>query len=207
MLEGMSGSDSEFVDWTVLAHLLRPQGRKGELLAELLTDFPERFENARVFLAKPQFDGPRSAAREMGVERHWLPVGRNHGRIVLAFAGIDSIEKAEEIAGLHVLVPTEERVPLEEDAEYISDLIGCMVLDGAAAIGTVTGVEFATTPDGSRRLEAAAPLLTVTGPDGGEMLIPYVQAFLISVDAAAKRIEMKLPEGLLEINRSGDRQE
>ena len=42
--------------WVVLAHLLRPQGRKGEVLAELFTDFPERFEDQRrVFLAAPGF--------------------------------------------------------------------------------------------------------------------------------------------------------
>ena len=50
--------------WIVLAHLLRPQGRKGELLAELLTDFPERFkEQKRVFLAKPDFVGEAAEAR------------------------------------------------------------------------------------------------------------------------------------------------
>ena len=50
--------------WIVLAHLLRPQGRKGELLAELLTDFPERFEEQRrVFLATPNFAGEEAEAR------------------------------------------------------------------------------------------------------------------------------------------------
>jgi 16S rRNA processing protein RimM len=189
-------------DWIVLAHLLRPQGRKGELLAELFTDFPERFDDRpRVFLAKPDFAGPESAARPIVVVNHWLPVGRNHGRIVLHFEAIDSINDAEQLNGLDVLVPAEERVELDDDTEYISDLIGCIVYDGPAPVGTVTGVEFPTTSDGTRRLAEAAPLLTVQTESGEEILIPYVQSFLINLNPAEKRIEMQLPPGLLDLNK------
>src|ERR1700760_4317228 len=118
--------------WLVLAHLLRPQGRKGELLAELSTDFPERFEDRRrVFLAAPGFDGSPADARSVEVVGFWLPVGKNEGRIVLQFAGIETISAAETIAGLDVLIPREERLPLEDESVYISELIGCTVYDGA----------------------------------------------------------------------------
>ena len=94
--------------WIVLAHLLRPQGRKGEVLAELFTDFPERFESQkRVYLAAPGFNGEADDARAVEVMAFWLPVGKNQGRIVLHFAGIDSISDAESIAGLDVVVPRE----------------------------------------------------------------------------------------------------
>ena len=87
--------------WIVLAHLLRPQGRKGEVLAELFTDFPERFEEQRrVFLAAPGFDGDQAEARAVEVAAFWLPVGKNDGRVVLKFAGIDTISDAETVAGL-----------------------------------------------------------------------------------------------------------
>jgi 16S rRNA processing protein RimM len=198
----MTDSTGASSKWTTLAHLLRPQGRKGEVLAELLTDFPERFDGgARVFLAKPGYDGAAEGAQEMAVSGHWLPVGRNHGRIVLAFVGIDSIERAEDLAGLDVIVPADERVELEEDTEYVSDLVGCEVYDGDVRVGVVTGVEFPTTSDGSRRLGDAAPLLTVESGSGDEVLIPYVQTFLVGVATEAKRIDMKLPEGLVELNR------
>ncbi len=190
-------------EWTVLAHLLRPQGRKGELLAELLTDFPHRFDDrARVFLAQPDYTGPAEAVRALEVVNHWLPVGKNHGRIVLHFHGIDSINDAEPLAGLDVLVPADERIELEDDAEYISDLIDCVVYVDGESVGAVTGVDFPTTPDGTRRLEGAPPLLTVEAPNGDEILIPYVQSFLVKLDVAEHRIEMKLPEGLLELNRT-----
>ena len=190
--------------WIVLAHLLRPQGRKGEVLAELFTDFPERFEEQRrVFLAAPGFAGEESEARSVDVAAFWLPVGRNEGRVVLQFAGIETISDAETIAGLDVLVPREERLPLDDESVYISDLIGCTVYDGPRRIGVVEDVQFAMTADGGRRLDDAAPLLVVTGAEGDEILIPFAKAFLVAVDTKAKRIEMALPEGLVEVNRSG----
>ena len=191
--------------WIVLAHLLRPQGRKGELLAELLTDFPERFEGEkRVFLAPPDFAGEESEARASQVDSFWLPVGRNEGRIVLQFAGIDTISAAEGIAGLDVIVPYAERLPLDDESEYISDLIGCTVYDGPVAVGVIDDVQFPSTPDGARKLAEAAPLLAVLSPDGGEILIPFAKAFLVSIHVKEKRVDMILPAGLVEVNRAGD---
>ena len=189
--------------WIVLAHLLRPQGRKGELLAELLTDFPERFEGGRrVFLAPPNFAGNESEAQPAEVVAFWLPTGKNEGRIVLHFAGVDTISAAELLAGRDVIVSYEERVPLDDESTYISDLIGCTVYDGATAVGVIDDVQFPATADGGRRLEEAAPLLAVTSPDGEEILIPFAKAFLIAVDTAAKRVDMVLPSGLVDVNRS-----
>lgn len=192
--------------WIVLAHLLRPQGRKGEVLAELFTDFPERFDDRkRIFLAAPEFDGEAEAARSAEVVAYWLPVGKNEGRIVLQFAGVDSISDAESVAGLDVLIPREERLSLDDESVYISELVGCTLYDGPVAVGVVADVQFATTPDGGRRLAEAAPLLAVTTPDGDEVLVPFAKAFLVGVNVEAKRIDMKLPEGLVEINRAPSR--
>jgi 16S rRNA processing protein RimM len=191
--------------WIVLAHLLRPQGRKGELLAELLTDFPERFEGEkRVFLAPPDFAGEEPEARASQVDSFWLPVGRNEGRIVLQFAGIDTISAAEGIAGLDVIVPYAERLPLDDESEYISDLIGCTVYDGPVAVGVIDDVQFPSTPDGARKLAEAAPLLAVLSPDGDEILIPFAKAFLVGIHVKEKRVDMILPAGLVEVNRAGD---
>jgi 16S rRNA processing protein RimM len=193
--------------WIVLAHILRPQGRKGEVLADLCTDFPERFgQRPQVWLAPQGFaEGDAVAeppSEPVEVAGHWLPVGRNAGRIVLQFAGVDSIEQAERLAGKDVVVPLADRMPLSPGAAYISDLIGCTVYDRERALGVVESVEFPTTPDGTRRLEDAAPLLSIAAVDGGEILIPFANEFLLALDVAAKSIRMALPEGLSELNRS-----
>jgi 16S rRNA processing protein RimM len=192
--------------WIVLAQILRPQGRKGEVLADLFTDFPERFrEHPDVWLAPPGFVGSASGASAAKVVSFWLPVGRNAGRVVLHLEGVNRIENAEALSGKQVIVPFEERVLLEEygdaDSEYISDLIGCTVFDGDIAIGTIEDVQFPTTPDGARRIEDAAPLLAVTSTEGDEVLIPFAKAFLVMVDLPARTIRMVLPEGLLQVNR------
>ena len=195
--------------WIVLAHILRPQGRKGEVLADLFTDFPERFDqHPHVWLAPPGYadqhagDAASASAQQAEVAAHWLPVGKNAGRIVLHFAGIDSIEKAERLAGKEVIVPLTERLPLETGAAYISDLVGSTVYDRDVALGVVESVQFPTSSDGTRRLEEAAPLLAITSPEGDEILIPFASAFLLKLDLAAKSIRMALPEGLTEINRT-----
>jgi 16S rRNA processing protein RimM len=175
----------EFTDMSDLkevtvAHLLRPQGRKGELLAELLTDFPERFSGREV----------RVGAADYTVESYFLPTGRNAGRVVLKFAGVDSINEAEKLNGLEVTIPAEERAPLEEDEAYISDLVGCAVFDGQREVGVVEDVE----------PSAAGQMLVMKSADGVEHLIPFVKAYLESVDIEKKEIRMTLPEGLIGLN-------
>jgi 16S rRNA processing protein RimM len=193
---------SDASKWVVLAHLLRPQGRKGELLAELHTDFPERFKDSRrIFLAALDFNGTSAEAKEAEVSDFWLPVGKNQGRVVLKLAGIDSISAAEGLGVLDVIVPLEERVPLDDEANYISDLVGCTVFDGTRAVGVIEDVQFATTADGLRRLEEAAPMLVVMSPEGDEVLVPFAKDFLVRVSTGERRVEMVLPVGLLDVNR------
>jgi 16S rRNA processing protein RimM len=84
---------------------------------------------------------------------------------------------------------------------YINELIGCTIYDGAAAVGVVEDVQFPMTADGGRRLAEAAPLLAVRSLEGDEVLIPFAKAFLVGIDVEAKRIDMVLPAGLLDVNR------
>lgn len=172
--------------WTIVARLVRPQGRHGEILADILTDFPERFaERKRLSLVSTEISS--SPVREMTLERHWL----HKGRVVLKFAGIDSINDAETLRGLLVAIPESERARLPEDSYYISDLIGCEVVDanaGGGSVGVVTS------------FDRGAGILSVRLPDGDEALIPFAKAYLVKMDIAGKRIEMRLPAGLLDIN-------
>jgi 16S rRNA processing protein RimM len=171
--------------WVILARLVRPQGRIGEVLADILTDFPERFaERKRLFLVSSETS--REPVREVALERHWL----HKGRVVLKFAGVDSISDAEALRGLLVAVPVSERAKLTDGSVYIGDLIGCGVFDVNAAkpVGVVADVD------------REAGLLEVKTPGGEEALVPFAKAYLVRMDVAGKRIEMRLPEGLLDIN-------
>src|SRR5580700_2721579 len=141
--------------FTILAEILRPQGRRGELLCELLTDFPDKFsDRKKLFLfASADVDANRAdRASEIALEDFWMPQGRNAGRIVLKFSGCDSIDDAEELSRLLVGVPSEQRVALEDDEFFIGDLMGCELVTENGTIGRVEDVD---TTGG------AAPLMVV----------------------------------------------
>jgi 16S rRNA processing protein RimM len=171
-------------DWILLAHIVRPQGRRGEVLAEIYTDFPESFAHRkRLFLRRG--DG----VQEMLLETHWL----HKGRVVLKFAQVDSITEAESLRGSDVVLPRAERIPLEDDAVYISDLLGARVVDVRLGGEIDAGEIIDVAPEGT--LPAMLVVKTATGE---EVLIPFVRAYLTRMDLEGKRVLMNLPEGLLE---------
>jgi len=183
--------DPEPFTGVTLARILRPRGLRGEVAAEILTDFPERLPNLlEVWLA-----GEPSGPRRIRVKNCWLSTARG-GQVVFHFEGVDSIEEAEPLRGLEVQVPLDQRAKLDAGNYYVGDLIGCEVWETGAtsAMGAVRDVEF---PGG-------VPLLAVTSIDGkgdGEVLVPLAAEFCTRIDVQAKRIDVTLPEGLRDLNR------
>jgi 16S rRNA processing protein RimM len=180
--------------WIPIATLLRPQGRRGELLAEPLSDVAEVFIDGR----KVMLSGKAKEARTL--ENHWTPTGRNAGKIVLKLSGCESINDAEALAGRQVLIAAEEMPKLDEDTYFVGDLVGCAFFNGDKPAGRIVDVEFPVGSDG-RRIEEAALLLVVEVVEGGEpVLVPFIRAWLKHVDVEERRVVMHLPAGLL----SGD---
>jgi 16S rRNA processing protein RimM len=188
--------------WFPIARLLRPQGRRGELLAEPLSDLPGLFAaNRELLLAPANSTTPPPNALPVHIEEHWLPTGKNAGRVVLKLSGCDSISAAEALAGQQLFIATDQLPPLDPGTFFVGDLLGCTLYDAASPntpAGTVTDVEFATGPDGRTRLEDAAPLLSIEQTPGADpILVPLVLAWIDTIDIAARRIVMHIPEGLL----------
>jgi 16S rRNA processing protein RimM len=195
--------------WVWLALIRRTQGRKGEVFADILTDFPEKFaERKRLWLLSDETARPPKNSRgpvpassephEVELVNHWL----HKGGIVLHFAGIDSISAAEGLIGLGVAIPRERRAALGEDEAYIGDLIGCTLVDVAGAepvsVGAIEEVDTSAGP---------VPLLIVRGSaddptKSREILIPFAKSYLRRLDLDGKRVEMTLPEGLVELNNA-----
>jgi len=171
-------------EFITIAKVVKTQGRHGEVAAEIHTDFPEKFsERKRLFAWLP--DGSR---RELNVEDHWP----HKDRVVLKFAGVDDISAAEKLIGSELQVPLSERAMLEAGTYYISDLVGLRLLEQEREIGQVTGVEFGA---------GEAPNLVVKAASGGkEFLVPFAKAYLVNVDLESRQLEMRLPEGLLEVD-------
>jgi 16S rRNA processing protein RimM len=173
-----------------IARILRPQGRRGEVAAEILTDFPDRLTR----LKSVQLWNGRTEPRRVAVRSCWLSHSRG-GQAIFHFEASDSISDAEKLVGLEVQIPHSERMSLPAGSFYVSDLIGCEVVESrsCALIGRVREVQFP-----GEELKGT-PLLEIESP-AGELLIPLAQAICIRIDTAAHRIEVNLPEGLRDLN-------
>jgi 16S rRNA processing protein RimM len=203
------GTPEQDSEWVWLARIRRPQGRKGEVFADILTDFPEKFADRRRLwlLADPESARAASnpAPREVELQAHWL----HKGGIVLHFAQYDSISAAETLAGSIVAIPIAERARLSDDEVYIADLIGCALFDVAKseAAGTeadrpvsVGQVLIGQIEDVDRTAGPVALLVVRGAKSEEEILIPFAKSYLRAIDLAAKRVEMALPEGLTNLN-------
>ena len=161
-------------DWVTVAVLVRPRGIRGEITALSQSGHPERFsklKTVRLF----------GSGNEYTVERVW----DHQGTLIFKFAGVDSMNDAELLRGAEVRIPPSERVPLEPDEYFQSDLIGCEVRDRATqrVIGRVTGWE-----------EYGGPSLLQV--DNGRILIPFVKQICVDIRPADRLILTDLPEGL-----------
>lgn len=190
-----------------LARVVGARGRRGEVAAEILTDFPERLTRLReVWLAHPEQEAV--PPRPVAVRRCWL----HKGRAIFHFEGCDSIADAERLRGFEVQVPIEQRVTLPAGRYFVSDLTGCEVYELQPAPEANPIAEAATAGPAAASLLGVVrevqflgeeipgtPLLVVETPQG-ELLIPFAEDICQRIDPAARRIEVRLPEGLRELN-------
>jgi 16S rRNA processing protein RimM len=191
--------------WVLVARILRARGNKGEVAAEILTDFPERLTKLReIFL-----DGPQGEPQCVKLRSCWL--SQNHrGQAVFHVEGVNSISAAEKLRGRALLLPLEQRVVLPAGQYFVSELIGCSVFETPATppalasspcslgeaptlLGTVRDVQFP-----GEEL-AGTPLLEVDTSQG-ELLIPLAEDICTKIDPRARRIDVVLPEGLRDLN-------
>jgi 16S rRNA processing protein RimM len=164
-----------------VARAVKTRGLRGEIVAELLTDFPERFDGLEHLIAV----APDGARRVLDLEEHWL----HQGRVVLKFAGYDSIEEATALVGLEFTVPESERVELEEDEFYEWELAGCKV-------ETVEGERLGLVREIMRT--GGGEMLVVDNGEGRDYLIPMAEEICVEINVEQKLIRVDVPEGLLE---------
>jgi len=177
-----------------LALVVKTQGRRGEVAVEVHSDVPGRLRQGMRLWALLK-SGQR---REVKVDELWP----HKSWQVLKFAGVETIGDAEALKGAELQVPRSERAQLEPGWTYLSDLIGCVVLDAGREIGSIVNVAFGA---------GEAPLLVVSAgvssdADRKKTLaklpyeIPFAEAYLEKVDIGRKEVRMRLPEGLLDVN-------
>lgn len=176
-------SADEFI---TLARVVKTQGRHGEVAAEVHSDVPDRFAVGMKLFAL----GRDEARRQLEIEDLWP----HKGLLVLKFASVDSMSDAEALIGSELQVPRSERAELEPGWTYVSDLIGCTVVDRSSGtsreIGRIKDIQFGA---------GEAPLLIVANK-GRKLDVPFAEAYLERIDVARREVRMRLPEGMLDIN-------
>jgi len=167
-------------DLVAVARITKSRGLRGELVADVLTDFPERFDALETVIALFA-SGER---RELKIERFWF----QKGRIIFKFSGFDSIEQAEALRGAEICVPESEAVELDTDEFFDWELTDCEV-------ETIEGEKIGVVKELMRT--GGTEILVVRGTEK-EYLIPFAEAICIDVDIENKLIRVDLPEGLLD---------
>jgi 16S rRNA processing protein RimM len=156
-----------FDDLVAIGAVVRPQGRKGEVLVEPLSDRPDRFPTLR----RAWLPDGRGGALEARVDACWP----HKGRFVLKLRGVDSIDGAEALRGQELRIDEDALEPLPPGSYYHHQLRGLRVEDPSGRhLGTVEDL---------MDVGAAAPVLVVRGA-GGETLIPLAEEFVRSIDLA-----------------------
>ena len=173
---------TDWEDMVLVGRIARAHGNRGQVIVDPATDFPEqRFKTGSVLHAR------RGVVTEsMTVEN----VRFHRGRPVIGFAGIDTMDAAEALAGTELRVGIDALQPLPAGAYYHHDLIGCAVFTPHGdTIGGVRGVEG----------DGAASRLVVECANG-DVLIPMVEGICVAIDIAGRKIVVEPPDGLLDLN-------
>jgi len=166
----------------VVAHIARTRGLRGEVVADLLTDFPDRFEKLESLIGISS----EGSQRSLQIEEQWF-----HGhRLVLKFAGFDSIDEAKQLVGYHLAVPGEDRIELPADTFYEWELAGCRV-------ETISGVSIGEVAEVMHT--GGVEMLKVVDESGRDRLIPMAADIVVEIDKEQKLIRIDPPEGLLEL--------
>ena len=157
----------------------KAHGVRGEASVEAWTDSPERFQElSAVTLVSPD----ESRIRESRIES----VRFHAGRALVKFEGIDAPEDLRELHGWTVEIPESEARSLDADEYFLHDLVGLTLVDAEGQTrGVVTDV-----------LEGGGGILLTAKHEGRSFDVPFAADICTTIDLAAKRIVVALPEGL-----------
>jgi len=180
----MSSAEDDTRDSLIsVARAVRTRGLRGEIVADLLTDYPERFDDVDNLIAL----SPSGTRKVVELESFFF----QNGRIVIKLAGCDTIDAASKFTGYDFCVAEGERVPPAEDEYYDFELEGCSVqLANGENVGRVQRI----------LKTGGAEILVIAAPNGAELLVPLAESIVIEIDIAGKRIVIDPPEGLLELS-------
>ncbi|MGD9897971.1 MAG: ribosome maturation factor RimM [Calditrichaceae bacterium] len=163
----------------VIGKFIKPQGIKGELKAEIITSFPERFTG----LKKVYINEKESQAYSIESVR------LSDRFVFIKLKDINTREEAESLRNEYLYIPDDELKDLDEDEYYIHDLLGIKIYDEQdVLLGELIDVESISSND----------IYTMKSVDGREFMIPAIKDVILEVDITKKTMKIRNLEGLLD---------
>ena len=162
-----------------LGEVIKTHGLNGEVGIILDVDFPDEYQNLEsVFLEQ---------------QGKLIPffidtIQVNNNKALVKFEDIDSLDSAKTIVKSKLYLPLSSLPSLENGQYYFHDLVDCEVFEEKSKHGNVKEV-----------VDLSGNQLLVVEADDKEILIPLKDEILISVDTTNKKIQVSLPDGLLDI--------
>ena len=164
-----------------LGFILKTHGLKGDLQLVMESDEPDFYASlTQIYLQAKSGLVPFAVTA-------WNP---QRDKAIIHLEGIESVEKAQELKSRKVFIPVTELPVLNPDQFYFHEIHGFTVLDATTVtrVGTVTDV-----------VEMPQQNMLVVDSNGKEVLIPLADDLLVEIRREVREIEMRLPEGLLDI--------
>lgn len=163
-----------------IAKIARPRGLRGEVVADILTDFPGRFDELTDVIAVL----PSGERENLKIDEYAI----RNGRLNFKFRGVETVEDAELLRGAEICVAESDAVKLEPGEYFDWEIEGCEV-------ATLAGERLGRVSEVMRT--GGTEILVISGLSK-EYLVPFAESICVEVDIANKRIRIDPPEGLLE---------
>lgn len=164
--------------YLAIGSLRRPHGVHGEIIMDVLTDFPERI--------RPQTIVYVGEAHETQTVTRVRPHGKG---LLLTFNGFDTPETVGRFRNLNVYVKTGDRPMLPEGEYYHHQILGINICDETGKpLGLLTDILYTGAND----------VFVVTNENGKEFLLPAIADVIVSIDLEAKMMRVHLLPGLVE---------
>jgi 16S rRNA processing protein RimM len=171
--------------YLAVGFLRRAHGVHGEVIMEVLTDFPERLKpNTQVFVG-----GNYQPMMILSVRNH-------HDGLLIKFSGFNKPEDAKQYRNQLVYVTAADRPKLPKGQFYHHELIGVDVMDEE---GKIIGKLSEIVQTG------ANDVYVVSRPDAKELLLPVIPSVVLDIDADRRLIRIHLMEGLIEESQEPER--
>jgi len=170
-----SGSEPRFI---AIGQVTGSFGVRGELKVAVMTDFPERFSALKtVYLGEEQKPYALLSSR----------VQREGRQVLLRLGGVLDCDQADKLRGQMIYIPVEQAMPLEEGQYYIYQILGLSVeTEAGEPLGLLTEVLLIGSND-----------VYVVSDGSREILIPALEDVILTVDLPARKMIVRLPDGLL----------